>query len=94
METGHSGMSSQAFPTHTGTARHTAELLLALPQVFRAPLMTCPLLHTSTMRTQTVVTAGLFYDATGGVSRAEPPFCEQVAALGMSKDWQETPVNA
>lgn len=60
METGHSGMSSQAFPTHTGTARHTAELLLSLPQAFRcegsfpvsctaqAPLMTSPLLHTTT----------------------------------------------
>lgn len=48
------------------------------------------------MRNQTVTTTGLFYDATGagGVSRAELLICEQVAALGMAKDWQETIVNA
>ncbi|RMC08319.1 hypothetical protein DUI87_14560 [Hirundo rustica rustica] len=48
------------------------------------------------MRNQTKVTTGLFYDGTGGggASRAEHLTCEQVAALGMAKDWQETTVNA
>lgn len=48
------------------------------------------------MRNHTVVTTGLFYDATGAgaVSRAESLICEQVAAPGMAKDWQETMVDA
>lgn len=48
------------------------------------------------MRNQNGATTRLFYNATGagGVSRAERLICEQVAALGIAKDWQETIVNA